>query len=318
MGNTTASAAEQPAERMESRCVPQTAVGTLSFQLTDYRQRKDDIGIGYSIESPRIRLGGFSWCLRCYLNGDRRKESEGFVGIYLKLRSKNGRARAMFNIGLIDQTTMSSSTIGRPPSAPLVFNDSLSWGFKNSSIMWRTYLENSSYLINDSLLFQCEITVIKEPQVVKKTVTTNTIVKTPQPVRNLTYDLGRLLETMDEADVVFDVQGHVFPAHTVMLAMRSPVFREQFHAAAVRQQLGDGGGRHLRLMMTIQDMQPEVFKALLEFMYTDSLCRRRKKGITRDEKIEFTKNLLVAAYRYDVERLKFECETYLCRTLRLL
>jgi speckle-type POZ protein len=225
----------------------------------------------------------------------------------------------MFNIGLIDQTTMSSSTIGRPPSAPVVFNSTVdasvdndsssSWGF----IMRRTdmELENSSYLSNDSLLFECEITVIKEPQVVKKTATTTTIVNTPQPVCTLTYDLGRLLETMDEADVVFDVQGHVFPAHTFMLAMRSPVFREQFHAAAVRPQLGDGG-RHL--LMTIEDMQPEVFKALLEFMYTDSM-RRRKKGIRRDEKIEFTKNLLVAAYRYDVERLKFECETYLCRSL---
>jgi hypothetical protein len=44
------------------------------------------------------------------------------------------------------------------------------------------------------------------------------------------------------------------------------------------------------------------------------MCRH-KKDLTRDEKVEFTKNLLVAAHRHDVERLKFECETYLCRSL---
>jgi hypothetical protein len=145
-------------------------VGTFSFRLIGYCQLKDDLDIGYCIRSPpSIRLGGFSWCLSCYLNGDHRKESKCFIGIYCNLLSKNGaRARVTFNIRLIDQTIMSSSTIGHK-SAPLVFSsivdtsvdNATSWGFMNS-IMWRTDWENSSYLVNDSLLFECEINVIKE------------------------------------------------------------------------------------------------------------------------------------------------------------
>ncbi|TVU42559.1 hypothetical protein EJB05_08974, partial [Eragrostis curvula] len=89
--------------------------------------------------------------------------------------------------------------------------------------------------------------------------------------------------------------------------MQSPVFKAQFHGPM--RQHGDQG--HL----TIEDMLSAVFKALLRFIYTDSIhhCMR---GLTRVEKIDFTKHLLVAADRYDVEKLKFDCEMPLCKSLR--
>jgi speckle-type POZ protein len=62
-------------------------------------------------------------------------------------------------------------------------------------------------------------------------------------------------------------------------------------------------------------MQPDVFKAFLHFIYTDSIRHSMKRGLARGEKIEFTMQLLVAAHQYDVEKLKCECETFLCRCL---
>uniref|UniRef100_A0A453M798 Uncharacterized protein n=1 Tax=Aegilops tauschii subsp. strangulata TaxID=200361 RepID=A0A453M798_AEGTS len=59
--------------------------------------------------------------------------------------------------------------------------------------------------------------------------------------------------------------------------------------------------------ITIKDMQPDVFKALLHFIYTDSL--------PSGEDTEMVWLLLVAADRYAVDRLKLVCQSILCEDL---
>jgi speckle-type POZ protein len=53
-----------------------------------------------------------------------------------------------------------------------------------------------------------------------------------------------------------------------------------------------------------------VFKALLYFAYTDSLSETKK-----DEEEVMCQHLLVAADRYDMQRLKLICEEILCEYL---
>jgi speckle-type POZ protein len=60
-------------------------------------------------------------------------------------------------------------------------------------------------------------------------------------------------------------------------------------------------------VISIDDMEAHVFRALLRFIYTDSLPEM-KKG---EEDIMF-QNLLVAADSYNIERLKLICEEKLC------
>ncbi|GJN36669.1 hypothetical protein PR202_gb25551 [Eleusine coracana subsp. coracana] len=320
MGNSIAAPkSEQPKPRTASRCAPQTARGTLSLEITGYRLHKG-LGVGRFIRSASLNVGGFSWCLNYYPDGDSRKESEGFIRIYLELLSSNVEARAAFHMRLVNQqetnaNKLSSATILHMDTST-VFSTvdasrNSSWGIGQSEILKTSELEKSPYLHNDSLLFECDITVFKEPRVVKKTTVKDTIVvkksPRPQPLRNLTYDLAQLLETKDGADVFFDVQGQVFPAHTTVLAMRSPVFKAQFHGP-MRSHEHD-----CEQHVTIEDIQPQVFKALLCYIYTDS-TQHCMKRLTRDEKKEFTLHLLVAADRYDVENLKFDCETFLCKS----
>ena len=63
--------------------------------------------------------------------------------------------------------------------------------------------------------------------------------------------------------------------------------------------------------IAIEDMEPAVFKALLHFIYTDSLPSRDNL----DD--DMVKHLLVAADRYAMERMKMICEGILCRSLRV-
>ena len=56
-------------------------------------------------------------------------------------------------------------------------------------------------------------------------------------------------------------------------------------------------------------MLPQVFKALLHFVYTDSLPQMEQ------EEAVMAQHLLEAADRYDMQRLRLICEDTLCRHL---
>jgi speckle-type POZ protein len=124
------------------------------------------------------------------------------------------------------------------------------------------------------------------------------------PPSNLSENLGNLLKTGEEADVTFEIEGEVFPAHKIVLAMRSPVFKAQLFGP-MRDKT--------RQNIIVQDMQPFVFGALLHFIYTDLLPSM--EDLDHDEKKEMVKHLLVAADHYGIERLKMICEGILCKSL---
>ncbi|KAF0929763.1 hypothetical protein E2562_024451 [Oryza meyeriana var. granulata] len=90
------------------------------------------------------------------------------------------------------------------------------------------------------------------------------------PPSNMNQHLGDLLETEKGADVVFE---------------------------------SDTAGGVVR----IEDMEAQVFKMLLRFVYTDSLPEMKK------EEDVMCQHLLVAADRYNLDRLKLICEEKLCR-----
>lgn len=82
------------------------------------------------------------------------------------------------------------------------------------------------------------------------------------PPSTLVDNLSALLEATEGSDVTFNVKEEVFPGHKIILAMQSPVFRAEFFGP-----MSDEGRR----TVTIEEMQPAVFRGLLHFIYTDSL-----------------------------------------------
>jgi speckle-type POZ protein len=103
---------------------------------------------------------------------------------------------------------------------------------------------------------------------------------------------GKLFEQKKGADVSFIVGADSFEAHKIVLAARSPVFMAEFYG-----QLCESG----TYSVTVEDMQPDVFRALLHFIYTDSLPDM--DDLVRDEYSEMIRHLLVASDRYDMESL---------------
>src|SRR6266540_1811677 len=70
------------------------------------------------------------------------------------------------------------------------------------------------------------------------------------------------------------------------------------------------GERRRRWAIRVDDMEAPVFKALLCFVYTDSLPET-----TKEEEDVMYHHLLVAADRYDLGRLKLICEDKLCKRI---
>lgn len=168
----------------------------------------------------------------------------------------------------------------------------------------------SPYVHDDCLSIECVVTVFK----FKKASLSPAAA--PPPTPTLSQDLVRLLETKEGADVSFKVEREVFAAHAVVLAMRSPVFKAQLYGP-MKEKTGE---RHRHI--SVVDMQADVFRALLHFIYTDALLI---PGLdddggdlgSRDGSKEFMKHLLVAADRYDVRGLKFICEKSVCKSLTI-
>ncbi|KAF8655394.1 hypothetical protein HU200_061135 [Digitaria exilis] len=89
-----------------------------------------------------------------------------------------------------------------------------------------------------------------------------------------------------------------------MLAASSPVFNRQL-SGQMREKDMDN--------IVVHDMQPAIFRALLQFVYTDSIIDM--SGMDVHDQIEIIRHLLVAAERYCMDRLKNICEGVLCKCM---
>ena len=88
--------------------------------------------------------------------------------------------------------------------------------------------------------------------------------------------------------------------------MRSPVFEAQLYGPMkeAREQC-----------LAIEGMQPSVFKALLHFIYTDSLPEM--DDLEAGDRSELIRHMLVAADRYAMDRLNLMCQSILCDDLNV-
>ncbi|XP_047061879.1 BTB/POZ and MATH domain-containing protein 1-like [Lolium rigidum] len=289
-------ASHTPVERMASRCTPTTARATLAFEVAGYSLHKGMDKGEYILSTP-FSVGGYRWCIGyCPDGSDEINEYLLFILVFL---NKETESRALYDLRLVNKASGLLASVGSCLKSPRVFShlDGLKKSFA-TGFMKKSELDGSGLLQDDRLMIECDLTVIKEPLVEE-------IAEVQMPPSNLSSNLGNLLTTgEEEADVTFQVEGEDFSAHKIVLAMQSPVFKAELY--------GPMKGKTTR-KITVQDMQPPVFSALLHFIYTDALPSM--EDLDDDERKEMVKHLLVAADRYAVERLKMICEGVLCRSL---
>ncbi|EEC66988.1 hypothetical protein OsI_33682 [Oryza sativa Indica Group] len=190
------------------------------------------------------------------------------------------KVKAQFQICFADQVETQPLLSSRPVRT---FGDEcLTWG--HVKLIKRDEFEKSDDLRDDSFTIRCDIAVVGEIRTERTTeIAAETFVTVPPS--DLNQKLGKLLDTEKGADVVFE----------------SPMFSAELFGSMKES---DRAG-----VVFIDDMEAQVFKALLRFMYTDSLPEMEEE----EEEGTMCLHLLVAADRYNLERLKLICEDRLCK-----
>lgn len=116
------------------------------------------------------------------------------------------------------------------------------------------------------------------------------------PKSTLVTNLASLLQNDQFADLTISVSSETFRAHKALLVARSSVFAAMFQHDMQEAQ---------RNQITIKDMEPKVFREVLRFIYTDQV-----EGLP-----QMACELLAAADRYDLARLKVMCEIALIKCI---
>ncbi|XP_047044009.1 BTB/POZ and MATH domain-containing protein 2-like [Lolium rigidum] len=157
----------------------------------------------------------------------------------------------------------------------------------------------------DRLTIHCTVDVLQHNSAV---ATRDCFVSVPPPP-SISGDLHKLLRGNCLPDVTFIVEGTEIPAHKLVLAMRSSVFRAQFFYGETEDMKKERSTR--RLEIKIADMTVSTFRAMLYFIYTDEQPRPKKQACL----VAMAQDLLVAADLYGLERLRLMCEKILSENM---
>jgi speckle-type POZ protein len=191
---------ERPRARSASMRATEKARGTHSFKIADYSLHKG-LGVGKFIDSGTFAVGGYEWHLRYYPDGFREGTKE-YVGVFLRIVTKGGVevVRVVFDLRIVNQATGASSSVFSFSSTTVYNESDRCWGrWGTSKFMQRSKLEVPSFIRDDCLVVECDVTVIKTPLVEDITIPSDFVVQVPPS--DLSENFGKFLDSQEIADV---------------------------------------------------------------------------------------------------------------------
>ncbi|XP_065214348.1 speckle-type POZ protein-like [Planococcus citri] len=279
---------------------PSDTVFNYLWEINQYRTHYDDSGT--SLTSPEFSTPSnenHKWTITLKPRYHSEFYKLDFLSLSLKFTCVSGNdieTIARFQLSVLD----SERRIAH--SRRSAFRE-----FKNiKEYFFETFIERdillerqNTLLPDDKLSILCEITIRSEtPTSTHQTCEEPVydIIPTDLPPCTLLDDLSQLFENQEFCDVTICVKGEEFKAYKGILSARSAVFKAMF-------QHGMKESQNNRVEIT--DVEPEAFRELLRYVYTGNL--KSTETVTLD--------LLVAANKYDLKRLKSTCENTLCKSL---
>ncbi|XP_010554622.1 PREDICTED: BTB/POZ and MATH domain-containing protein 3 [Tarenaya hassleriana] len=290
-----------------STSIVETVNGSHQFTIKGYSLAKG-MGPGKYIQSDVFVIGGYDWAIYFYPDGKNPEDSSVYVSVFIALASESNDVRALFELSLVDQSGKGKHKVhshfdraleGGPYT--LKYKGSM-WGYKR--FFRRTTLEASDFLKDDCLVINCTVGVVRTRLEGPKQY------HIPLPPSNMGQGLKDLLDSEVGCDIAFQVREETYKAHKLILAARSPVFRAQFFGL-----VGDNSVDRI----VIDDIEPSIFKAMLNFIYTDELpdVNEITGSVSPSSFTNMVQHLLAAADLYDLGRLKILCEAVLCEHLNV-
>ncbi|VVC25545.1 Hypothetical protein CINCED_3A023020 [Cinara cedri] len=280
----------------ENWCYTQVKVVKFSYMWTINNFSFCREEMGEVLKSSTFSAGvndKLKWCLRVNPKG-LDEESKDYLSLYLLLVSCNKtEVRAKFKFSILNAKR--EETKAMESQRAYRFVQGKDWGFKK--FIRRDFLldEANGLLPDDKLTIFCEVSVVADSVNISGQ---SNAVQFKVPECRLPDDLGNLFEIQKFSDVTLSVSGREFQAHKAILAARSPVFAAMFeHEMEERKQN----------RVAITDVDHEVLREMLRFIYTGRAANLERMA----------DDLLAAADKYALERLKVMCEEALCNNLSI-
>uniref|UniRef100_A0A0E0LX08 BTB domain-containing protein n=1 Tax=Oryza punctata TaxID=4537 RepID=A0A0E0LX08_ORYPU len=242
--------------------------------------------------NKRVSDGEQSWIIRCYPRGYRKEDNGEYVSLRIAMPAKSNSIKAIFHaflmrrdggVGVPSIICSDKAFPVRIPGHPYGYAGAFRHFVKRSDL-------ESLYVVDGEVTIVCGVVVFAAAA-----AGADDPIAVPQS--NLGGQLGDIVDRADGSDVSFSAGGETFHAHRAVLAARSPVFRAEL--------LGDMAEATMSCI-TLHDINPATFKALLHFVYTDALPTV-DGGCSSPSSSEFFESLLVAGDRYALDRLKLMC-----------
>ncbi|CAL4898709.1 unnamed protein product [Urochloa decumbens] len=241
--------------------------------------------------SKPFTVGGYSWRIRYYPHGQGHVDNDGrHVALYLELNPTDdaineANCDVEFKLTLLNQSGRPVPEFSRGTVRPFI-QQSRCHGFRDF-VTWKD-LEELGCLKDDRFSVRCDITVTAD-----------------------VADLGGA-----GAGAYDDDGGAAAPASAgdvarARVAMRSPGLQAELLAAASNSKKSNAAADRRRRIQ-IKDMEPKVFEAVLQHMYTNALPEKMDDG---EDAMAMVQGLLAAADRFKVDGLKLACEETLSRRI---
>ncbi|GLU07503.1 hypothetical protein SLE2022_244590 [Rubroshorea leprosula] len=265
-----------------STSVTESVNGSHQFKINGYSLSKG-IGIGKYIASETFMVGGYGWAIYFYPDGKSVEDNAAYVSLFIALANEGTDVRALFELTLFDQSGRGRHKVHSHFGRTL---ESGPYTLKYRGSMWgykkffkRNVLEQSDYLKDDCLSIQCSVGVVKSNTEGPKSYSIEV------PPSNLGQQFGQLLASGKRSDA--QLYGPLKEQNTQKIK--------------------------------VEDIEASVFKALLHFIYWDSLPDMQElTGInSKWASALMSQHLLAAADRYGLDRLRLICEANLCENVAI-
>jgi speckle-type POZ protein len=269
------------------------ATGSHVLRIHRFTQVREKVANGAAIQSGTFGVGGHDWRVKCYPNGNA-EEDRGCISLYLQNAShaKTGDAMAGYKLSILDKSWKPSRTRSTDEHHFM----GRGWGW--DKFMKLEELDKEKHLQDDCLSVLCDVTVdtgLRTEDYTDEVAAAEELTKAPPPFP--VHGIAEAIWNRQEPDVKIEAgDGQTLAAHRWVLEAGSPVFKADL-ALASNDTVAE---------LRVGDMDADVCKALLRFMYTNS---------QPPELEAMAERLLVAADRYELEELKLACEEALCKNI---
>lgn len=296
----------------ENWCLTQIKVIKFSYMWTISNFSFCREEMGEVLKSSTFSAGTndkLKWLLRINPKG-LDEESKDYLSLYLLLHKceTKGEVRAKFKFSILNAKREEVKIMESQRAYRFVAGKD--WGFKKFVKRDLLLDESSGLLPDDKLTIYCEVNVVTEAKEYSGQVSP---FQSRVPTCRLPDDLEDIFKSQEFSDVTIYANGREFKAHKAILAARSPMFRGMFSHDMKET-------KYNRVEVT--DVDPDVLEEMLRFIYTgkSSLEQRLQVREQKDQKEQEKEQhlaieLLQAANKYHLDRLKLICEEALYKTL---